>query len=107
MTFKEAAAKKFLSDTFHGDMGFTLLLNGTVLGNAQDKAIRARTFIGTNGKPGDIWIVVANGVLKDKVRAEMDNLDGGGSSTMVFKGKAINKSKEIMRKCYDALYVSK
>lgn len=124
MTFKEAAAKKLLSDTFHGDMGFTLLLNGTVLGNAQDKAIRARTFIGTNGKPGDIWIIVANGDNTDNFSKGINaygeghilkklkckygyNLDGGGSSTMVFKGKAINKSKEIMRKCYDALYVSK
>ena len=63
MTFQEAANKKLISDTFHGDMGYTLLLNGTNLGSKNDKSYRQRTFIGTNGKPGNFWIVVCKKIL--------------------------------------------
>ena len=123
MTFQEAASKKLISDTFHGDMGFALLLNKTILGSKDGKSYRPRTFIGTNGKPGNFWIVVCNGDMADKYSKGLNsygeghilkklgcnygyNLDGGGSSTMVFRGKTVNKQVQL-RKCYDALYVKR
>lgn len=123
MTFQEVASKKLISDTFHGDMGFTLLLNNEILGSKNDKAYRQRTFIGTNGKPGNFWIVVCNGDMADgwskglnaygeghilkKLKCTYGyNLDGGGSSTMIFRGKTVNKQVQL-RKCYDALYVKR
>ena len=123
MTFQEAANKKLISDTFHGDMGFVLLLNNEILGSKSDKAYRPRTFIGTNGKPGNFWIVVCNGDMADKYSKGLNsygeghilkklgcnygyNLDCGGSSTMVFRGKTVNKQVQL-RKCYDALYVKR
>lgn len=123
MTYKDAAAKKVVSDTFHGDMGFALLVNGEIIGSKTAAGIRPRTFIGTNGKPGDFWIVVCNGDNADKYSTGLNaygeghilqklgckygyNLDGGGSSTMIFKGKTVNKQVQL-RKCYDALYIKK
>ena len=123
VTLEEAANKKLISDTFHGDMGFTLLSNGSILGSKADKSYRPRTFIGTNGKPGNFWIVVCNGDMADQYSKGLNaygeghilkklkctygyNLDGGGSSTMVFRGKTVNKQPQL-RKCYDCLYVSK
>ena len=123
MKFQEASAKKLISDTFHGDMGFALLLNKEILGSKNDKSFRPRTFIGTNGKPGNFWIVVCNGDMADGYSKGLNaygeghilkklkctygyNLDGGGSSTMVFRGKTVNKQVQL-RKCYDALYVKR
>lgn len=123
MTFQEAASKKLISDTFHGDMGFTLLLNNEILGSKNDKSYRQRTFIGTNGKPGNFWIVVCNGDMADGYSKGLNaygeghilkklkcnygyNLDGGGSSTMIFRGKTVNKQVQL-RKCYDCLYVKR
>lgn len=123
MTFQEAANRKLISDTFHGDMGYTLLLNNTNLGSKNDKSYRQRTFIGTNGKPGNFWIVVCNGDMADGYSKGLNtygeghilkklkcnygyNLDGGGSSTMIFRGKTVNKQNQL-RKCYDALYIKR
>ena len=123
MTMEEAAKKKLISDTFHGDMGFTLLSNGSILGSKDAKSYRPRTFIGTNGKPGNFWIVVCNGDMADGYSKGLNsygeghilkklkctygyNLDGGGSSTMIFRGKTANKQVQL-RKCYDCLYVKK
>ena len=123
MTWKEAASKKLISDTFHGDMGITLLYDGKILGRKKQNAFAQRTFIGTNGNPGDFWIVVSNGRYSDKYSKGLNmygegkilrqlgcvygyNLDGGGSSTMVYLGKNINKQKAY-RRCYDALYIGR
>lgn len=123
MTLKEAAERKLISDTFHGDMGYALLLNKELLGSRKDTHYRQRTFIGTNGKPGNFWIVVCNGDMADKWSKGLNtygeghilkklgcsygyNLDGGGSSTMVFRGKTVNQQTQL-RKCYDALYVKR
>ena len=123
MSYKTAASKKLISDTFHGDMGFTLLSDGKILGSKNQNAYAQRTFIGTNGKPGDFWIVVCNGrrsdgtskglnaygegaVLKELGCSYGYNLDGGGSSTMIYRGKVINK-QPALRRCYDALYISR
>ena len=123
MSLKEAASKKLISDTFHGDMGITLLYDGKILGKKKQNVFAQRTFIGTNGKPGDFWIVVSNGRYSDKYSKGLNaygegkilkqlgcvygyNLDGGGSSTMVYLGKNINKQKAY-RRCYDALYIGR
>lgn len=111
-------------------MGFTLLSDGKVTGNAKGKSFRQRTFIGTNGKPGDIWIIVANGQCSNGYRYDKKskglnaygmgvilkrlgctygyNLDGGSSSTMVFKGKIVTKNwTGGGRPCYDFLCVGR
>ena len=120
MKLSEAAKKKVITDTFHGDMGGTLLSDGKNLGSKR-KSFAQRTFIGTNGKPGDVCIVVCNGRKSDHWSKGLNgygeasvlkklgcrygyNLDGGGSSTMIYRGKTVNK-QTALRRCYDALYV--
>ncbi len=127
-TLSSAVKKGIISDTFAGDMGYTLLSEGKITGNKNEKSYRQRTFVGTNGKPGDIWIVVANGqcskgfrydrlsrglnsygmgaILKKLGCTYGYNLDGGSSSTMYFKGKAVTKNwPGGGRPCYDFLCV--
>ena len=94
-------------------------MNGEIkAGNDGSRA--QRTFIGTNGNVGDIWIVVSDGrkndgkssgltgkqcaqYLKDKGCTLGIPLDGGGSSTMVWNGKVLNANKS-QRKVVDFLY---
>ena len=128
MSLKDAARLKRISDTFGGDMGFEVLSKNKVFGKKDKKGLRQRTFIGTNGKAGDFWIVVANGRNRGSRRPDgySDglntygegtilkrlgcnygyNLDGGGSSTMIYQGKTINK-QSALRTCYDALYIQR
>ena len=92
-----------LTDTFN--FGPPFLSNGYIQSYGSDRA--QRTFIGTNGSPGDIWLVVSDGRYNDGVSAGLSGyecasyllskgctfgvpLDGGGSSTMVFQGKVLN-----------------
>lgn len=80
-----------------------------------------RTFIGTNGKAGDIWLFVSEGRYVDGVSAgltymEMNDwmiskgctfgvpLDGGGSSTMVFNGEVLNSAAGNQRAVVDFVY---
>ena len=125
-----AARRGLISDTFNGDMGFTLLSGGKIHGRMNERQYRQRTFIGTNGKPGDIWIVVANGQCSSGYRYDNAslglnrygmgailkklgciygyNLDGGSSSTMSFKGRAVTKNwPGGGRPCYDFLCVER
>ena len=127
-TLSYAVKKGIISDTFAGDMGFTFLSKGKITGNMKEKSYRQRTFVGTNGKPGDIWIIVANGQSSKGFRYDRSslglnsygmgailkklgcvygyNLDGGSSSTMYFKGKAVTKNwPGGGRPCYDFLCV--
>lgn len=127
-TLSSAVKKGSISDTFAGDMGYTLLSKGKITGNMKEKSFRQRTFVGTNGKPGDIWIIVANGQSSKGFRYDRSslglnsygmgailkklgcvygyNLDGGSSSTMYFKGKAVTKNwPGGGRPCYDFLCV--
>jgi len=81
-----------------------------------------RTFMGTNGNPGDLWIVVSDGRMNDGESSglTMDEcmaylqskgctfgipLDGGGSSTMVFQGKVLNAAAGQERAVVDFAYV--
>ena len=93
-----------VTDTFC--FGPPILANGSITANSGGSRAQ-RTFIGTNGTPGDIWIVVTEGRKVDGVSAGLTYkecakllkskgctfgvpLDGGGSSTMVFQGKVLN-----------------
>ena len=102
--------KGICTDTF--GFGNALVKNGELcVKESASSTRRPRTFIGTNGKPGDIWLVVAegdgiNGGGPGLTHADCGKyligkgctlgypLDGGGSSTMVFRQKLVNTPSE-------------
>ena len=107
-----------VTDTFC--FGPPILVDGTVTAGS-DISRAQRTFIGTNGNPGDIWIVVSEGRNADGESAGLTYsqcarllgekgcvfgvpLDGGGSSTMVFQGKVLNSAKAGQRSVVDFVY---
>ena len=107
-----------VTDTFQ--FGPAFLLNGKVIAAAGGGCAQ-RTFIGTNGKPGDLWLVVSDGRNNDGVSAGLTGeqcarylvskgctfgipLDGGGSSTMYFNGRVLNAEAGNERKVVDFLY---
>lgn len=100
--------RKIATDTL--GFGYHFLKDGKLTGS-QGGSRRPRTFIGTNGKPGDIWICVSEGdgingggagltsyecaqILQSKGCMLGYPMDGGGSSTMVFQGKLVNTPSE-------------
>ena len=107
-----------VTDTFC--FGPPSLVNGKLKGtNGGGRA--QRTLIGTNGKPGDIWIVVSDGRKNDGESAGLTyyegaaylkskgctfgiHLDGGGSSTMYFNGKVLNAAEGNERAVVDFVY---
>lgn len=101
-----------VTDTFQ--FGPCVLLDGKVQGDKNSTSRAQRTFIGTNGKPGDIWLCVSDGRNNDGKSAGLNGyqcgaylkskgctlgvpLDGGGSSTMYFNGKVLNAAKNGQR----------
>lgn len=106
-TIQSLVDQGIVTDTFC--FGPPVLIDGTVtVDESNDRA--QRTFIGTNGTPGHLLLCVSNGRYSDKKSAgltyqEMGQLmkeygctfgiplDGGGSSTMVFKGTVLNQLK--------------
>lgn len=107
-----------VTDTFQ--FAPAVVINGEIqCGSGGGRA--QRTFLGTNGKPGDIWVVVSDGRYNDGVSAGLTGyematylvdkgctfvvpLDGGGSSTMWFNGKVLNAAKNSQRKVADFVY---
>lgn len=106
-----------VTDTFC--FGAPFLKDG-VVSNITDTGRAQRTSIGTNGDPGDIWIVVSDGRLNDgkstgltmkQCAQYLKNkgctfgipLDGGGSSTMVWNGKVLNANTD-QRAVVDFVY---
>ena len=92
------------TDTFQ--FGPAFLRDGQILCGPGGN-LRPRTFMGTNGNAGDLWIVVANGDYADGQSAGLNGyecaaylqskgctfgipLDGGGSSEMMFLGEILN-----------------
>ena len=82
---------------------------------------RPRSFVGTNGNPGDIWIFVADGDHRDGKSVGINSweraqwalskgctmcvgMDGGGSSTMVFRGKRLTGGNHSERAVVDFIY---
>ena len=107
-----------VTDTFC--FGPPSLINGVVQGK-NEGARAQRTFIGTNGNAGDIWVCVSDGryndgkspgltfyeaaeFLKEKGCTFGVHLDGGGSSTMYFNGKVLNAASGGQRAVVDFLY---
>ena len=114
----ELVEEKLVTDTFN--FGFPILINGEVTSKSHYTRSQ-RTFIGTNGKAGDIWIVVSNGRYNDGESAGLNYqemaqyladkeckfvipLDGGGSSTMYFNGKILNTINGNQRSVVDFVY---
>lgn len=113
-----SSVKGIISDTFC--FGPEFLVNGQVtVGNDTSRA--QRTFIGTNGNPGDIYVVVSDGrmvdgksagltykecanLLKDKGCKFGIPLDGGGSSEMIFQGDIVNTVKQERDFLVDFVY---
>lgn len=108
-----------VTDTF--SFGPPFLQKGVISKN-KDKSRAQRTFIGTNGNAGDIWMVVSDGRYNDGKSAGLTYtqcaqflknkgcvfgvpLDGGGSSTMVFKGQVLNAERGHERAVVDHVYV--
>ena len=109
---------KVVSDTF--SFGPPLLSSGSIMvGNDSSRA--QRTFMGTNGSAGDIWLFVSDGRNNDGKSSGLTYkqcarymqskgcnfgvpLDGGGSSTMVWKGKVLNGVKNNQRSVVDFVY---
>ena len=107
-----------VSDTF--SFGPPILTNGSVTAGS-DGSRAQRTFIGTNGKAGDIWLFVSDGRNNDGKSSGLTYkqcarymqskgcsfgvpLDGGGSSTMVWKGQVLNAAKGNQRSVVDFVY---
>lgn len=110
-----------ITDTMSFCNSSVYIKNGVVQSNRWGKGRAQRTFIGTNGKPGDIYIVVSDGryndgdspgltywecgaFLKTKGCTFAVPLDGGGSSTMVFEGEVLNAAKGNERAVVDFVY---
>ena len=120
ITVKEATERGIITDTFC--FGPAILVDGKNLINPQTDTTRAqRTFIGTNGNSGDLWIVVSEGRYVDGKSSGLTYgqcaqllinkgctfgvpLDGGGSSTMYFKGEVLNSANKKERAVVDFLY---
>lgn len=114
----ELAETGVVTDTFC--FGPAILVDGIVLEN-KDTSRAQRTFIGSNGNAGDIWIIVSDGRLNDGesygltymecAQLLLDKgctygipLDGGGSSTMYFQGEVLNANGKKERAVVDFVY---
>lgn len=114
----ELAETRTVTDTFC--FGPEFLVNSTVV-NCNDTSRAQRTFIGTNGNAGDIWVCVSDGRKNDGKSSGLTYrqcaeflaskgctfgipLDGGGSSTMYFNGKVLNAAKGNQRAVVDFVY---
>ena len=115
---KELVSAGLFTDSFC--FGPPILTNGKVVNNS-DTSRAQRTFIGTNGNAGDLWLVVSDGRYNDGDSAGLTYkqmgrflqekgctfgipLDGGGSTTMVFNGKVLNAAKGNERAVVDFVY---
>jgi exopolysaccharide biosynthesis protein len=114
----QLVADGLVTDTFcFGPPG----LSSGKLSGTNGGARAQRTFIGTNGKAGDIWICVSDGRYNDGESAGLTfyegmeflkekgctfgvHLDGGGSSTMVYRGHVLNAAKGGERAVVDFVY---
>ena len=116
---KELVDAGLFTDSFC--FGPPILTNGTCYSSDKDSSRAQRTFIGTNGNAGDIWVVVSDGRYNDGESAGLTYnqmarflvskgctfgipLDGGGSSTMYFNGKVLNAARGNQRAVVDFVY---
>ena len=116
----EAVALGKVTDTFKF-YNSPLVINGGNVSNINNSSRAQRTFIGTTGKPGEIYIIVSEGRYVDGNSSGLTKyqcaevliklgcnygvmLDGGGSSTMYFNGKVLNSANGNERAVVDFLY---
>lgn len=124
MSLRKAVKKKLVSDTFC--FGSCFLGDGKVTSVSGGPRAQ-RTSIGTNGKKGIIYLLVTNGRYNDGKSRGLTYqecgkilkkygctygvpLDGGGSSTIVWKGKVLNTPGNRWmgeRKVVDMVYLKK
>ena len=114
----ELVAEGLVTDTFQ--FGPVCLKDGQVIGDPNSNSRAQRTFIGTNGAPGDIWLCVSDGRYNDGKSAGLNGyecgaylkskgctlcvpLDGGGSSTIYFNGQVLNAASGGQRAVVDFL----
>ncbi len=117
--FSTLVAEKKVTDSFTF-WSWSIVKDGEVV-FFDDSSRAQRTFIGSNGNPGEIIVVVSEGRYADGESAGLTltqcgrlmkelgcvtavPLDGGGSSTMYFKGKVINSAKGQERAVRDFVY---
>ena len=110
-----------ITDTFNFCKESVYINNGVLASNRWGDSRAQRTFMGTNGKAGDIWLCVSDGRYNDGESAGLTYLecgqylqtkgcifalplDGGGSSTMVFEGEVLNAEKGHERAVVDFVY---
>ena len=115
-----AVEDKEVTDTFKFHNS-TLVRNGENVSNVNNGTRAQRTFIATNGNPGDIYVVVAEGRNIDGESPGLTKyecaklilklgctygvmLDGGGSSTMVWNGIVLNSARDNERAVIDFVY---
>ncbi len=115
---KDLVAAGTVTDTF--SFGPPILAEGAIT-VASGGSRAQRTFIGTTGAPGDLWVIVSEGRYADGKSAGLTGyqcgkllselgcefgvpLDGGGSSTMVFLGQVLNSACGNERAVVDFLY---
>lgn len=108
-----------VTDTFC--FGAPFLTDGIPVSSENCGSRAQRTFVGTNGDPSDLWVVVSEGRYVDDTSAGLTYhqcaklllekgcvfgipLDGGGSSTMVFQGEVLNSAKDNERAVVDFVY---
>ena len=112
----ELVAEGLVTDTFQ--FGPVCLKNGEIIGDPNSNSRAQRTFIGTNGNAGDIWLCVSDGRSNDGQSTGLNGyqcgaylktkgctlcvpLDGGGSSTIYFNGQVLNAAKSSQRAVAD------
>jgi exopolysaccharide biosynthesis protein len=118
--FSDLVKEKKVTDSFTF-WSWVVVEDGEIV-EFNDSSRTQRTVIGSNGKPGEIIIVVSEGRYADGESAGltlnqcgklMKNLgcttavplDGGGSSTMYFNGKILNSAKGNERPIRDFVYL--
>lgn len=120
MMASEAVAQGLATDTFKF-YNSTLVTNGSNVANPNNNDRAQRTFVGTTGKAGELYIVVSEGRYADGKSPGLRKyecasllvklgctygvmLDGGGSSTMYFNGKVLNSASGGQRSVVDFVY---
>jgi len=110
-----------ITDTMSFGYQANYIKDGELCRNIWGDSRAQRTFMGTTGKAGDIWLCVSDGRYNDGKSAGLKYiecgeylltknctfavpLDGGGSSTMVFKGKVLNAARNGQRAVVDFVY---
>ena len=120
MKASDAVSRGLATDTFKF-YNSTLVSGGKNVANPNNNDRAQRTFIGTTGKAGDLYVIVSEGRSVDGKSPGLRKyecasllvklgcsygvmLDGGGSSTMYFNGQVLNSAKNGQRSVIDFVY---